>query len=116
MSTPSQRRRAGGSYYNSRAPRKVPDMAIGSDVWPGLAKLAEECGELQQVIGKIMAYPDGEHPDGAGDLAQRLQDEMADVVAAVRFVATNSDRISLHDIRDRIADKFGRFIEWHASS
>lgn len=28
---------------------------IGSDRWPGLAKLMEEMGELQEVLGKIMA-------------------------------------------------------------
>ena len=42
--------------------------AIGSDVWLGIAKLGEECGESVQVIGKIFAFPDlsraETHPDG----------------------------------------------------
>lgn len=34
----------------------------------GLAKLAEELGELQQVVGKMMAYGTGAHPDGTESL------------------------------------------------
>lgn len=92
----------------------VPDMAIGSDVWPGLAKLAEECGELQQVIGKLMAYPEGgEHPDGAGNLADRLQLEMGDVWAAIHFVTDWNPRIDSAVVRERHWEKVERFAEWH---
>lgn len=95
----------------------VPDMAIGSTVWPGIAKLAEECGELQQIIGKLMAYPSGEHPDGAGDLAERLRDEMADVMAAVQFVVeANPDQVDGHELRLRQARKAYRFAGWHANA
>ena len=52
----------------------------------GLAKLTEEIGELIQVVGKKMAYADGTHPDGKGDLNLRMQEEMGDVIAAIRFV------------------------------
>ena len=52
----------------------------------GLAKLTEEIGELIQVTGKKMAYADGTHPDGKGDLNLRMQEEMGDVIAAIRFV------------------------------
>lgn len=31
-----------------------PMFAIGSPVWPGLSKLAEEAGETLQVVGKLM--------------------------------------------------------------
>lgn len=91
----------------------VPNMAIGSDVWPGLAKLAEECGELQQVIGKIIAYPAGEHPDGAGDLANRLRDEMGDVAAAIAFVVEANEQIKGHEVAKRQAIKSYRFACWH---
>jgi len=53
----------------------------------GLAKLTEEIGELIQVAGKKMAYADGTHPDGKGDLNSRMQEEMGDVVAAIAFVS-----------------------------
>lgn len=53
--------------------------------WQGICKLVEEQGELLQVIGKLMAFPDGQHPDGQGDLTQRLEDELADVGAALQY-------------------------------
>jgi NTP pyrophosphatase (non-canonical NTP hydrolase) len=56
--------------------------------WPGLAKLMEECGEVVQVIGKIvgtggtMEFRDGQHIS-----RDRLVEEMADLRAALDFVA-----------------------------
>jgi len=68
----------------------------------GLAKLTEEIGELIQVAGKKMAYADGNHPDGKGDLNSRMQEEMGDVVAAIAFV---SKKLSLDAIAiDAIAE------------
>ena len=68
----------------------------------GLAKLVEEIGELTQVAGKKMAYTDGNHPDGKGDLNSRMQEEMGDVVAAIAFV---SKKLSLDAIAiDAIAE------------
>ena len=58
----------------------------------GLAKLTEEIGELIQVAGKKMAYADGTHPDGKGDLNSRMQEEMGDVIAAIKFA---SDKLEL---------------------
>lgn len=57
----------------------------------GLAKLSEECGELIQVAGKMIQYPDlqlleDNHPDGT-NLRDRLHDEMGDVLAACYYVA-----------------------------
>lgn len=53
----------------------------------GLAKLIEELGELQQVCGKkLAAGKRDDHPDGRGSLKIRLQDEIADVIAACEFV------------------------------
>lgn len=91
-----------------------PPYAIGSDAWPGLAKLLEECGELQQVAGKLLAYPSGEHPDGAGPLDERLADELADLkAAALFFTRANRERINLHRHGRRIRDKLARFEAWH---
>jgi NTP pyrophosphatase (non-canonical NTP hydrolase) len=91
---------------------RVPDLAIGSDVWPGLAKLAEECGELAQVIGKLTAYPDSPHPDGS-DLVARLQEEMADVQAAIEFVCIVNLPINGKAVSDRHGRKLRRFRDWH---
>lgn len=79
--------------------------------WKGIAKLNEECGEVVQIIGKLMAYPNGQHPDGEGDLKQRLGDELADVQAAIEyFVFRNPiDEIRLNKRRKK---KFKQFCKW----
>jgi hypothetical protein len=99
-------------------------MAMASN---GLAKLVEECGELQvvllellsslgklqQIAGKKLAYPDtDEHPDGAGSMKRRLEDEMADVKAAIHFVALHLG-LSEGYISGRALKKYTRFEEWH---
>lgn len=80
----------------------------------GLAKLIEECGELQQVAGKKLAYfYTDHHPDGAGPLTTRMEAEMGDVIAAILFVAD-----LLHLDHDNIAArrdmKRALFEKWHA--
>lgn len=89
---------------------RVPALAIGSDTWPGLAKLAEECGELLQVIGKLIAYPDSPHPDGS-DLLIRLGEEMGDVLGAIAFVRERNELPEGVDSRSRA--KLMRFSAWH---
>lgn len=54
----------------------------------GLTKLIEECGELSQIAAKKQAYFDTDiHPDGKGSMKRRMEEEMADVMAACIFVA-----------------------------
>lgn len=90
----------------------VGEFSIGSNVLPGLSKLAEEAGEVVQVVGKIMGAGGlVMHWDGS-DLAERLEDEMADLWAALVFVRDtnnlNSERISL-----RVVEKLRLFSQWH---
>jgi len=93
---------------------KPPPFAIGSDTWPGLAKLSEECGELVQVIGKIMAYPDPHevHPDGKGKLHDRLTEEAADVMAALEYMVS-VNTVKRKKVRERVGMKLNRFLKWH---
>jgi NTP pyrophosphatase (non-canonical NTP hydrolase) len=77
----------------------------------GLTKLMEECGELVQVSAKLVAYPGGAHPDGNGPLRERLEDEMADVLAACEVV-TDLHGLDEVRIRMRVAAKVARFIQW----
>ena len=80
----------------------------------GLAKLLEECGELSQVAAKKLAYfHTDDHPDGAGSLDNRLQDEIADVIAACLFVA-DKFRLNVEAISDRRDRKLALFDQWHA--
>lgn len=77
----------------------------------GLAKLAEELGELGQVVGKKLAYMDGDHPDGGPDLNERMLEEMGDVTAAMIMVADKFglDRLK---VQRRVEEKLSLFIEW----
>jgi len=79
----------------------------------GLAKLAEECGELVQVIGKKLAYyATQEHPDGGPPLDDRLRDEMADVMAAIGVVAEIYD-LDKEAFFQRAEVKRDLFMKWH---
>lgn len=88
-------------------------FSIGTEVWPGVAKLIEEMGELNQVLGKLIASRGGsDHWDGS-DLHDRLIEEMGDVKAALSFVAsglTGADRIA---IDKRVVRKVDLFRTWH---
>jgi len=81
----------------------------------GLAKLAEELGELQQVVGKMMAYGTGAHPDGTESLLARFEEESADVTAALTFVAQTHGANS-ENVKRRAALKLERFQVWHADT
>ena len=80
--------------------------------WTGLFKLIEECGECQQIAGKIAAFPDSdEHPDGAGSLRERLRNELADVIAAALHVA-QANNLDDNEFRARQLRKLNLFREW----
>lgn len=88
------------------------DFSIGSRVWPGLSKLLEECGELVQVGGKLIATGgSSKHWDGS-DLTQRLEEELADVQAAIEFLISRNSLNRLA-IAGRAMTKVTRFHAWH---
>lgn len=86
---------------------------IGAEEWAGLSKVVEECGELIQVAGKLMAI-DGqaEHWDGT-NLHDRLNEELADVMAACRFFIAQN-QLEEEPILDRVAEKMALFRRWQA--
>lgn len=89
-----------------------PVYSIGSDHVPGLSKLIEECGEVQQVAGKIIgAGGMVKHWDGS-DLAQRLTEEMADVVAVIEYFVDSNPQISQFALQTRIREKHRLFHQW----
>lgn len=88
-------------------------FSIGSKVWPGTSKLIEEMGELNQVLGKLIAtHGDHEHWDGLNVL-DRLHEEIADVQAALMFFSEAND-LDRWRIDDRVTVKFRRFVDWHS--
>lgn len=86
---------------------------IGSDIWPGLAKLMEEMGELQQVLGKIMACegPAAIYWDGLS-LVPQLIEEMGDVRASLIFFG-EANGFSKQAVHDRADMKLEKFRYWH---
>lgn len=89
------------------------DFAFGSTVWPGLAKLIEECGEKLQIVGKLMQRG-GRTDHWSGDLKPMAEDEIGDMIAAAQtFVELNADRLDVAKIERRIAMKRETFRGWH---
>ena len=87
--------------------------SIGSDRLTGLSKLIEECGEVLQVAGKLIATGgDSVHWDGS-DLYQRLMEELADLDAALRFVVTMNDAVDSTVVNLRSIQKYATFLGWH---
>lgn len=75
----------------------------------GLAKLVEELGELSQVCGKKLAYMDTDsHPDKGDPLSERLEAEIADVLAAI-FFTIDKLHLNRESIDKRIQYKLMRF-------
>jgi len=75
----------------------------------GISKLTEEVGELLQLLGKLNVFPSGNHPDGKGDLKERIAEECADVRAALLFFM-DANGIAL-DL-SRVSRKYELFQEW----
>lgn len=78
----------------------------------GVVKLIEEMGELNQVLGKKLAYwYTDDHPDGKS-INDRLIEEIGDVLAALALVeiALDLDTVA---IDERMASKVKLFFEWY---
>lgn len=95
----------------------------------GIGKLTEETGELseamgaypviqltgriQQLLGKAIAFPVGNHPDGEGPIKRRLMDEIADTRAALSYFSLknfNEEEIAYMEKRGQ--DKLNKFAKW----
>lgn len=80
----------------------------------GLTKLMEECGELTAIAAKKVAFMHTDvHPDGAGSMKRRLEEEIADVLAAIGLV---NDTFELDEqfVMTRAEQKLALFRKWHA--
>jgi NTP pyrophosphatase (non-canonical NTP hydrolase) len=84
---------------------------IGSDVWPGLAKLAEEAGELIQVLAKLVGVSGRDRYYDGSDLRERLIEECGDLTAAIAFFTETNGLGAAVDARAR--EKLALFRHWH---
>lgn len=79
----------------------------------GIAKLIEECGELQQVLGKKLAWWDTDEPHWDGTVLNlRMEEEMADVIAAITFVSRTLG-LNMAYIDTIAEEKLATFTEWN---
>jgi len=84
------------------------------DPWRGIHKLQEEMGELQQLLGKLGAFP-GEHPSGE-DIATKVWEEVADVQAALAYFRRHNAPVSQETyIVKRMTHKLELFETWNLS-
>jgi hypothetical protein len=91
------------------------DFSIGSKVWPGTSKLVEEMGELQQVLGKLIASA-GDTEHWSGDLRAKLVEEIGDVTAAIAFFKGENLTLDESDaVEERHWKKLVLFREWHVN-
>lgn len=88
-------------------------FSLGSKIWPGIAKLVEESGEVLQVCGKLQGTGgETKHWDGGEDLKVRLEEEIGDALAALSFVIDNN-QLNREAITKRRAKKLETFTKWH---
>ena len=86
---------------------------FGDEIYPGLAKLSEECGEVVQVIAKLMAT-NGKYEHWSGiNLNERLIEEIADLSAAIHFVTGELSHDERYLVSERTRDKLNLFRKWH---
>lgn len=79
--------------------------------WKGIFKVVEEAGELLTVLGKMGAFPSGEHPDGKGNLVMRAMDEIADLNAAQSYFVQKNGLDAIY-LEHRTQSKFKQFLQW----
>lgn len=77
----------------------------------GLAKLIEECGEVIQIGGKVLQVGSIDEKHWSGVLRTMMEDEIADLQAAIEFVIAQN-RLNKIKIGVRRARKLKQFNEW----
>ncbi len=87
------------------------DFNLSGRSWPGLSKLIEECGEVVQVCGKLLGSNGVIHHWDGSNLKDRIEEELADLGAAIDFVVFWCN-LSSEKIEKRRRVKLDKFQEW----
>ena len=84
---------------------------IHAELWPGIAKLAEDCSEVAQVCAKIVGAGGSSTGFLGEDLKAQLEEEIADAKAAIAYVIErcNLDREAITDRFDAKTAKLEKF-------
>lgn len=90
----------------------IGEYSIGNEVWPGLGKLVEEMGELNQVLGKLIGCHGENKHWNMGDMNAKLVEEIGDTLGAIKFFV-HKNEIDNQKIQDRKILKFNKFCDWH---
>jgi NTP pyrophosphatase (non-canonical NTP hydrolase) len=85
----------------------------------GRSKLIEECSELVKELGELIqvlakqdaCHGSNTHFDGS-NLKERIEDEMGDVLGAIKFAKFELD-LDIERIRDRAYAKYQTFCRWN---
>lgn len=85
------------------------NMIDNAERWRGIGKLTEECGEVLQLLGRAVAFPTGDHPDGKGSMRERLPLELADLKAAIEYFERAND-LRIDTLRQD--EKIAKFEKW----
>jgi hypothetical protein len=94
---------------------KTAPFTFGSEIWPGVAKLIEEAGEVLQICGKLMSTNGEDNYWEDRNIHADFQDELADLQAALSWVIEeNQDKLDLDYMTERLDLKQELFDKWHA--
>lgn len=85
---------------------------IGSNDWPGLSKLIEECGEVLQTAGKIIGNEGSDVHFSGLNLRSDMHNELGDLFAAMNFFI-DQNHLNLTMIQNRRDEKLALFQKWH---
>ena len=85
---------------------------FGHETWPGLAKVMEESAELQVVLAKVVGMGGKDTYYDGRDLRGEMQDEIADLAAALQFLA-RANGLDAEAIDERMHRKLELFERWH---
>ncbi len=95
-------------------------FSIGQNIWPGISKLIEECGEVLQICGKLIATGGRTDHWSGLNLAEELGNELGDLLAAIDFVHAHNPLNDDHggaygwrSVERRHQEKFLLFQRWH---
>ena len=91
---------------------EMVNMALDNN---GINKVIEECSELITECAKYLTFGNVEHPDGKGNLIERIEHEMADVRAALKVTSELLD-LDEDAMYYRQLGKETLYMEWHSEN